>query len=73
MSKGKKYSYRVVEEGAGWTAQIVRKISVKESAVSKSQDGFASEKEAQAWGETQLKTFLKSLSERNKRRAEKRD
>lgn len=73
MSKGKKYSYRVVESDGAWTAQIVRKISVKESAVSKSQDGFASEKEALAWGETELKTFLESLSERNKRKAKKRD
>ena len=73
MSKDKKYSYRVVESDGAWTAEIVRKISVKESAVSKSQDGFSSEKEAQAWGETELKTFLESLSERNKRKAKKRD
>ncbi|MES9858687.1 MAG: DUF3622 domain-containing protein [Sedimenticola sp.] len=67
MGKGKKFDYRVTQEGDTWSAEIVRRVTSKKTAVSKSQGGFASETEAQEWGGKELKSFLKSLSERNRR------
>ena len=72
MTKGKKYDYRVVENNKTWTTEIIRRASSKKTVVSKSQAGFSTEAEAQEWGQTELKTFLKNLKESNQRRAEKR-
>mgnify|MGYP000271023269 CR=1 FL=1 len=72
MMKGKKYDCRVAQDDTGWTAEIIRKITSKKIVVSKSQGGFASESEAQEWGKTELETFLKNLSNRNKRHSEQR-
>ncbi len=72
MAKGKKYDYRVVQDNASWTAEIVRRVSSRQSVVSKNQTGFSSEAEAAAWGETELKSFLQALSESNKRHARSR-
>lgn len=72
MAKSKKYDYRVVPAKSGWAVEIIRRVTAKESTVSKFKDGFASEVEAQEWGEEALKSFLNSLSERNKRRAVRR-
>lgn len=72
MAKGKKYDYRLSQDGVVWRAEIVRRVTSKKTVVSKSQDGFSSEPEAQAWAEDTLQSFSESLSERNKRRAEKR-
>ncbi len=68
MAKGKKYDFNVVQTNDTWTAEIVRQITSKKTVISKSQDGFSSEAEAQAWGETELKGFLQHQIERNKRR-----
>ncbi len=73
MAKAKKYDYRVVQATAGWRAEIIRRVTSKKTMVSKSQDGFCSESEAKEWGEQALKSFLKSLDERNKRRSSQRD
>lgn len=70
MAKGKKYDLRVKKEGDNWTAEIIRRKTSKENVVSKHQGGFASEHDAQQWGQEELKSFLKNLSERNKRRSE---
>ena len=72
MAKGKKYDIRIVQDKKGWTAEIIRQVTSTKTMVSKSQKGFATEAEAQAWGENELKAFMQSLAERNKRRAEKR-
>ena len=72
MAKGK-YGSRILQEGTSWTAEITRKISSKRTGVSKTQDGFSSESEAQAWIEKELPVFLKSLGEQNKRRADERE
>ncbi|MEE9493498.1 MAG: DUF3622 domain-containing protein [Gammaproteobacteria bacterium] len=72
MSKSKKYNCRVVQNGAEWTAEIIRLKTSKETIVSKSKGGFSSEAEAQIWGQTELQPFLKSLKESNKRHNEKR-
>lgn len=73
MSKAKKYDYRVVQDGASWGAEITRRISRQKTRVSKQQAGFATEAEAQAWAEAELKTFLLHQAERNKRRAKTRE
>ncbi len=73
MAKSKKYDYRVIPAKSGWAVEILRRVTAKESVVSKFKDGFVCENEAQAWGEEALKSFLSSLSERNKRRAVRRE
>lgn len=73
MATSKKYSVQIVQEDNFWTADIVRRVSARSTLVSKSQSGFASEAEAQAWADTELQGFMSSQSERNKRRAKKRE
>ncbi len=73
MAKAKKYDYRVEQNDAGWTAEIIRRVTSKRMMVSKSQDGFSSEAEAKAWGEEALAAFLKNLEERNKRHSSQRE
>lgn len=70
MAKGKKFDCRVLKDGDSWTAEIIRRKTSKETVVSKSQSGFTSEDDAQEWAEGELKSFLKNLNERNKRRSE---
>ena len=70
MTQTKKYDCRIVQGKDGWSAEIIRRVTTKKTAVSKTQDGFATEAEAQAWGEKELKSFLASLTERNKRDSE---
>lgn len=67
MAQSKKYEYRVTQDKKTWTAEIVRRVTSKRTAVSKSQDGFATEAEAKTWGEKELQSFLDNLGERNKR------
>ncbi len=73
MAKGKKYEFRVKQENAGWTAEIIRKVTAKRTIVSKRQKGFLSESEAQEWGESELKTILQSVHERNLQRAQQQE
>jgi Protein of unknown function (DUF3622) len=75
MMQSKKYDYRVSKDDAGWTTQIIRRVSSKKTLVTKSQGGFASEAEAQAWGQDEVKTFLKNLNlgEQKKRRDKKNE
>ncbi|GAA5192191.1 DUF3622 domain-containing protein [Ferrimonas gelatinilytica] len=72
MAQSKKYDYRVTEKGGVWSAAIIRRVTARRTAVSKKQGKFATEAEAIAWAEAELKTFLASQSERNKRKAESR-
>lgn len=73
MTQSKKYSCRVSQDGTTWTAEIVRRASAKKSIVTTKQAGFASEAEAQAWGETEVTGFLKKLNENeSKKRREKK-
>jgi len=73
MTKGKKYSCRVVKDRSTWNAEITRRMTSKKTVVSKSQGGFATESEAQEWGNKELAMFSKNLSERNKLHSEKRN
>ena len=72
MAKGKKYDYRIVADKTNWTAEITRRKTSREVVVSKRQQGFASESDAKAWGESELKSFLQNLVEKNKLRSENR-
>lgn len=73
MTQSKKYSCRVSQDGSTWTAEIIRRASSKKSVVTTKKAGFASEAEAQAWGEKEVQAFLKKLNENesSKRRAKK--
>lgn len=71
MAKSKKYTCRIVQDNDAWTAEVVRRVTSKKSIVTKSQAGFATDDEAEAWGQAEVKTLVKTtnLNERNKRRA----
>lgn len=69
MTKAMKYHYRVVQANIGWTSEIIRRVTSKKMVVSKSQGGFATEADAQEWGENELKQFLQNQYERNKRQS----
>jgi len=72
MAKGRKYEYRAIQDetGGAWTAEITRRVTSMETVVSKSQGGFATESEALAWGEEEIKSFVKNLVEQNVLRTE---
>ena len=71
MSNSKKYGLRVFQVGSTWKTEITRRMTATKTVVSKSQDGFASEEEAKAWGEQALQGFLSKQADRNKRKTEK--
>ena len=75
MTQSKKYDCRVVQDNTSWTAEIIRRVTSKKTVVTKSQDGFSTEAEAQDWGQKEVKTFLKSLNlnEQKKRYSKKRE
>ena len=70
MSTNKRYNSQVrKDETSGlWRAEILRRASSKRNVVSKTQDGFATEDEANKWAEAELVEFL-ALNERNKRKS----
>ena len=72
MATASKYAIQIAQEGSTWTADITRRVSRKEVVVSKTQVGFDSEAEAQAWADIELKAFVENQSSRNKKRNEKR-
>ena len=73
MTQSKKYDYRVLQNNASWTTEIIRRASSKTSIVTKSQSGFTTESEAQAWGQSEVKMLLQNhnLNEQKKRREKK--
>jgi len=72
MASGNKYAIQITQKESYWTADITRRVSRKETVVSKNQTGFATETEAQAWAEAELKGFMENQSARNLRRDKKR-
>lgn len=64
-----KYVYRVVQDDAGWTAGIIRRVTARETMITKSQAGFATEAEAIVWAEKELANFAQNLSQRRVERA----
>ena len=73
MTKGKKFDCRVQKDADSWTAEIIRRKTSKEYVVSKSQGGFVEESDAREWCQSELKSFLQNLNERNKVRSTRRD
>ena len=73
MPKGKKYDYRVLKNRKDWKVEIVRQATSSKTVVSKRQAGFATEAEAKEWAETELKSFVENLAEKNKRHAKLRE
>ncbi|MBB1317405.1 DUF3622 domain-containing protein [Shewanella sp. SR43-4] len=71
MSDSKKYALRVIQIENTWKTEITRRMTATKTIVSKSQDGFATEAEAIAWGEQSLQGFLAKQADRNKRKTEK--
>ncbi|MDH5389156.1 MAG: DUF3622 domain-containing protein [Gammaproteobacteria bacterium] len=73
MKQSKKYDFLIEKEDDNWTAVIIRRVTSRTTVVSKTQSGFASEAEAQAWAQDEVKAFLKkaNLGEQEKRRAKK--
>lgn len=72
MATSSKYAIQIVQDESIWTADITRRVSRKEVVVSKTETGFATEAEAQAWADVELKTFVDNQGERNKKRNSKR-
>ncbi len=68
MEKSKKFSIRIVQENSSWNAEVIRRVTSKQSVVSKHQTGFPTEAEAQQWAQTELTSFLAKLSTRNRQR-----
>lgn len=73
MKQSKKYDCRVVQDNDSWTAEITRRVTSRVTVVSKGKGGFATEAEALAWGQSEVKAFLKktNLGEQEKRREKK--
>ena len=73
MQQSKKYSFQLVQSDATWSAEIVRRVTAKTNVVSKTQDGFATELEAQEWAKKEVKAFLdkSNATESSKRKANK--
>jgi hypothetical protein len=72
MASSTKYSVILEEDENIWTSNVVRRASRKELIVSKTETGFKTEEEAQAWGDKALKEFVEQQGVRNKRHNEKR-
>ncbi|QYK01959.1 DUF3622 domain-containing protein [Shewanella psychrotolerans] len=72
MTQQKKYGLRVIEAEGTWTAQVTRRMTARKTVVSKSQKGFATEAEANEWGNKALQQIVENLMVRNERRAKQR-
>ena len=73
MTQQKKYGLRVIEAEGTWTAQVTRRMTARKTVVSKSQKGFATEAEANEWGNKALQQIVENLMVRNERRAKQRN
>ena len=62
MAKSNKYDFQVTQDNSSWSAQIIRRVTSKKTVVSKSQDGFPSEADAEEWGQKELENFLINIS-----------
>jgi len=72
MAKSNKYDYKVTQLGEIWSTEIIRRVTSRKTVVSKKQDGFATEAEAQEWGKNELDAFLKNLKKNNQRHTDQR-
>lgn len=68
----KKYQSEVLQEGDTWTARITRQVTSRKSIVSKQQQDFSSEADAQTWVETNLAEFVNTQKSANSRQGTSR-
>ena len=61
-----KFDYRLVEKDNSWTAEITRKMTSRKTLVPKKKADFITEKEADEWGRTELKSLVSKLNERRR-------
>jgi|GEM_PF-218770 len=73
MTQTKKFDCRIVQDNDVWAAEITRRMTARKTIVSKRKTGFATEADAIAWGDKELKSFLDKLVERNERKAKQRE
>lgn len=73
MKTSKKYHYQVAQDGDCWRTEILRRVTAKTTVITKQKSDFASEAEAQLWGQEEVRVLLKNTNtkELNKRRASK--
>ena len=69
MTLSKKYNTHVFQDGDTWSAQITRQVTSRKRAVSKQQDGFTQEAEAQEWAESELQKYVSAQQARNVKHA----
>ena len=72
MAKGKKYDFRLEQNGATWSAQITRQVTSRKIITSQQQDGFSSETDAREWAESRLAEFMLTQNSINQRQGEQR-
>ncbi|MFT6408671.1 MAG: hypothetical protein ACJAQ6_002091 [Arenicella sp.] len=63
----KKYQSEVLQDGDNWMARITRQVTSRKSLVSKQQDGFTNQADAQAWVETNMAEFINTQKSANSR------
>lgn len=68
-----KFEFRLIEKNATWKAEIIRKVSARKTKVTKSKDGFATEKDADEWAQVELKALSSKVSERRRAVKSKKD
>ena len=63
----KKYKSKISKDGETWVASITRQVTSRKSIVSKKQEGFSSETEAQSWADSNLSEFINTQKTANSR------
>ena len=72
MSNSKKYQIKLEQKDSQWVAQITRQVTSRKTVVTKQQDSFTSESDAQTWAEETLAEFIKTQKSNNARRGSNR-
>ena len=75
MKKSKQYDIRIVQDDTGWVAELIRRVTTKKTVVTKSQGGFTTESDAQAWGQGEVKalTQKRHVNKSSKRQFSQRE
>ncbi len=72
MSNNKKYQIKLEQKDSEWVAQITRQVTSRKIVVTKQQDSFTTETEAQEWAERTLAEFIKTQQSSNARHGKNR-
>lgn len=67
MANSKKYQINIEQNKDKWVAQITRQVTSRKKVVTKQQDDFKTEAEAQTWAEQTLAEFIKTQQGSNAR------